>query len=150
MTSTVALDETRTAPDGVFREDGVTLSNQRESYRVGERDCEAAERFLSRQGYSILERGWCCSGGSVDLVAQDGDCLVFADVVTRDGTQGGGFPPEPNARLARRRMEAVATTYLGKKATSFSGLVRFDVVSILLISEDRAFVRHHIGAFSGV
>lgn len=148
MTTTALLEEpqmTDINPDAP-----VKGGARGKAHRLREDARAAAERFLVRQSYNILEREWNCSGGSAVLVAQDGDCLVFADVVARDGTRGGSFPSEPNARLARGRMEAVAAAYLRERDASFSGLVRFDVVSILLVSEDRAFVRHHIGAFSEV
>lgn len=147
MTATALLEEVQMT--GINSDAPVKGGVRGKAHRLRKDARAAAERFLVRQSYSILEREWNCSGGSVDLVAQDGDCLVFADVVARDGTQGGSFPSEPNARLARGRMEAVAAAYLRERDASFSGLVRFDVVSILLVSEDRAFVRHHIGAFSG-
>lgn len=110
---------------------------------------EAASHFLTRRGYNILEQGWRYAGGSVDLVALDGDCLVLADVLMGDGVRGAGFPHEPDVGASRERMEAAAVAYLREAQEAFSGLVRFDVVSILPLSEDRAFVRHHIGAFSG-
>lgn len=116
---------------------------------TSDRSREVASRFLVRRGYSILEQGWRYAGGSVDLVALDGDCLVLADVLMGDGVRGAGFPHEPDVGASRERMEAAAVAYLREAQEAFSGLVRFDVVSILPLAEDRAFVRHHIGAFSG-
>lgn len=118
------------------------LDAKREAYGL-------ASHFLTRRGYNILEQGWRYAGGSVDLVALDGDCLVLADVLMGDGVRGAGFPHESDVGASRERMEAAAVAYLREAQEAFSGLVRFDVVSILPLSEDRAFVRHHIGAFSG-
>lgn len=108
---------------------------------------EAAAHFLGHRGYDILECAWGCPAGAVDIVARDGDCLVFADVSVGEALSGC-MPKEPDRAASRQRMESVAIAYLAKEGTSFSGLVRFDMVSILLLSEDRAFVRHHLGAFS--
>ncbi len=43
---------------------------------------EAAVRFLERRGYWILDRNWSCFAGEADIVARDGDTLVFVEVKT--------------------------------------------------------------------
>ncbi len=60
--------------------------------RLGER--LAAEKLLSH-GYRILERNFRCRCGEIDLVAEDGQDLVFVEVKTRRGT-GYGLPREPD------------------------------------------------------
>jgi len=48
--------------------------------RLGE---ELASRRLRSLGYEILERNYRCPLGEIDLVARDGDVLVFVEIKTR-------------------------------------------------------------------
>lgn len=40
-------------------------------------------KFLEKQGYKILERNYLIRGGEIDIVARDGDTLVFVEVKAR-------------------------------------------------------------------
>ena len=44
---------------------------------LGERK---AARFLGRNGLRILQRNWRCSVGEIDIIALDGDTIVFVEV----------------------------------------------------------------------
>ena len=44
---------------------------------------DAVGRFLERKGYQILDRKYRCRWGEIDLVARDGNDLVFIEVRTR-------------------------------------------------------------------
>ena len=44
---------------------------------------EIASEYLKKRGYKILERNYRIRGGEVDIVAKDGDTLVFIEVKTR-------------------------------------------------------------------
>ena len=52
-----------------------------------------AVRALTDAGFSVLDRNWRCRDGELDVVARDGDALVFCEVKTRTGT-GFGHPAE--------------------------------------------------------
>ncbi len=47
---------------------------------------EQAALFLQKQGYKILERNWHTRYAEIDIVALDGDCLVFVEVKSRFGS----------------------------------------------------------------
>ena len=42
-----------------------------------------AVNFLKKQGYKILERNYRIRGGEIDIVARDGEFLVFVEVKAR-------------------------------------------------------------------
>ena len=42
----------------------------------------------------------------------------------------------------------MAAAYLAERPGIPEGAVRFDVVSMLVLSEDRALIRHHVNAIS--
>lgn len=107
---------------------------------------KAAARFLERQDYGIVERNWECKSGSVDLIAKTDNTLVFVEVKTRTN-ENSGLPVEDTSSDRRSRWEKIAIAYLAN--SDFNDVaIRFDAVSILVVSEDRAFLRHHINAFS--
>lgn len=113
---------------------------------LGARGEEAAARFLERNGYTVLERNWTCFAGEADIIALNDEALVFVEVKTRRGVDKG-LPSEAVNRAKREKYERIALAYI---QDHFFGeaVVRFDVVSIIVLSDDRAFIRHHLGAFS--
>lgn len=112
---------------------------------VGRRGEEAAAAYLERRGMTIVERNWRCKVGEVDIVALDGDTLVLCEVKTRRSVKTG-TPEEAVGTAKQRKLTRLAEAY----AQAMGGppeRVRFDVVSITLLSEDRALLRHHAAAF---
>lgn len=112
---------------------------------LGSRGEEAAAAYLERSGMTILDRNWNCRSGEVDIVAIDGDALVFVEVKTRK-TDSKGTPEEAVSASKQQRYGRIARTYI-EKAGLIDPSVRFDVVAIKAISEDRALLRHHRDAF---
>ena len=113
---------------------------------LGRRGEDAAARFLDRRGYEIVERNWTCAAGEADIIARDGEALVFVEVKTRSSCDCG-MPAEAVDEAKRDRYERIAALFLqGFDVVDVP--VRFDVVSIVVVPPDRAFIRHHIGAFS--
>ncbi len=74
------------------------------------------------------------------------ESLVFVEVKTRSDCEKG-FPAEAVTPDKRDRYERIALSYL-KHCDIVDVPVRFDVVSIVVVSSDRALIRHHINAFS--
>ena len=112
---------------------------------LGRRGEDAAAKFLHRHGYDVVERNWTCFAGEADIIARDGDTLVFVEVKTRRGTDHG-FPGEAVGPAKRERYERIALAYVQGHCME-EVVVRFDVIAIVAVSEDRALVRHHRGAF---
>lgn len=113
---------------------------------LGMRGESAAAAFLERRGYDILERNWTCNWGEADIIARDDENLVFVEVKTRRDCDKG-MPEEAVNAAKRERYEKIAIAFL-RDCEIVDVSVRFDVVSIVVIANDRALIRHHIGAFS--
>lgn len=112
---------------------------------IGKRGEDAAARFLELMEYEILERNWECPAGEADIIARDGETLVFVEVKTRTSFDKG-FPSEAVTAEKRHRYEKIACWYL--KDYSYCDIpVRFDVIAMIALNDDRAFVRHYRGAF---
>lgn len=59
--------------------------------KVGSKGEDLACGYLRKQGYKILERNYRIRGGEIDIVARDGETLVFVEVKTRYSYEYG--PP---------------------------------------------------------
>ena len=130
-------------------EDEAECSNaehETHNQEVGRRGECAAARFLERRGFDILERNWKCNAGEADIIARDGQALVFVEVKTRTNVDMG-FPEEAVDAAKRARYEKIAAYYL-KDYPVVDIPVRFDVVALLVVGSDRALVKHHVNAFS--
>jgi putative endonuclease len=112
---------------------------------LGERGEDAAAAFLERSGMTIVERNWRCQHGEIDIVALDGETLVLCEVKTRRSTSKG-TPEESVTPFKCRRYAKLAAAYV-QHAGVDSVTVRFDVISLLVIAQDRALLRHHSAAF---
>jgi putative endonuclease len=87
-----------------------------------------ATRLLVGAGYRIVERNFRCKAGELDIVARDGDVLVFVEVRSRSNDEHGSAV-EMIRRTKQRRVARVATYYLATVAPVFDEC-RFDIVAI--------------------
>ncbi len=100
---------------------------------LGQRGEDVAARFLRRQGFRILRRNYRSRLGEVDLIASDGDTLVFVEVKTR-ATSDHGEPFEAVTLDKQRRLARLALEYL-KQNSGLDRRCRFDVVSVVWSGE---------------
>lgn len=91
---------------------------------------EDAVRFLRRMGYKIVERNYRTRRGEIDLIAYDGDTLVFVEVKARRGSVFGGAAWSVDRRK-QIRLEKAARHYLHYRQITDRDC-RFDVVHIQL------------------
>ncbi len=112
---------------------------------MGQRGEDAAAAYLERTGFTIVERNWRTKAGEIDIVALDGETLVLCEVKTRRSVKKG-TPEDAVTPTKQRRIRRLAETYI-QHAGIEPVTVRFDVVSILVLAEDRALLRHHRSAF---
>lgn len=106
---------------------------------------KAATRFIERKGYELLETGWTSlEGTQIDLVANDEDTLVFIDVTATEYGEGSF----EGGKVKRGDLEIAAASWLAVNSPDGEIRVRFDIIDMLVVSADRALLRHHINAFS--
>jgi putative endonuclease len=97
---------------------------------IGRKGEEAAARHLQSLGYVILERRFRTRAGEIDLVARDGNTLVFVEVKARTSL-ACGRPAEAVDCRKRGRIARVASLYLARRGGG-EAACRFDVVEVLL------------------
>lgn len=110
--------------------------------RYGE---DLATRCLSDLGLAVLDRNWRCARGEIDLVARDGDVLVFCEVKTRRST-AFGTPAAAVVGLKAARLRSLATQWLAEHPGGWTS-IRFDVIAILVDPPSVPRVEHLRGAF---
>ncbi len=107
---------------------------------------KVAARHLRRAGYRIVARNYTCPAGEIDVIALDGDTLVFVEVKTR--CRADLADPEVNITAHKRRqLTHVARYYLAEKSAQ-ERPSRFDVVAVVLPEKGRPIVEHFIDAFA--
>ena len=105
-----------------------------------------AVTYLTDAGLCVLDRNWRCREGELDVVARDGDALVFCEVKTRRGV-GFGHPVEAVTHVKQRRLRTLAQRWLAAHDEHAPEL-RFDVVGVLVRPDGPALVTHLRAAFS--
>lgn len=116
---------------------------------TGERGEDHAFFHLRSLGYTIVARRWVSARikGDLDLVGWDGDTLVIFEVKTR--TARDLFPAEVAVNPAKQRqLQKLTGAWLAQLPARHRGRVpvRFDVVSVYLVTEQPEF-EHIAGAF---
>ncbi len=103
----------------------------KERISLGKFGEDLARERLRDLGYRILKTNYRCSLGEVDLVARDGDVLVFVEIKTRKSESLGQIKEVVNRRK-QAQLSKVALAYL-KSNNLWGSKARFDVVAIRLI-----------------
>lgn len=96
--------------------------------KTGQQGEAVAAAYLERRGYTIVARNWRCQTGELDIVAQQGDTLVFVEVRTRRGQQFGS-PEESVTPAKQARLIELAHTWLQQTATA-PAVWRIDVIAV--------------------
>jgi putative endonuclease len=116
-----------------------------ESYKQGIKGEELVEKYLSQQGYKIIERNFRSQQGEIDLVAQDGEFLVFVEVKNYSYRSLA----KPAAVIRKSKKESIihaARYYLYKnRIKNVNG--RFDVVTIYRGIDGSRKIEHYRNAF---
>lgn len=105
------------------------FGRKRSNKYLGYKGENLAVKFLRRSGYKILERNFRLRSGEIDIVAKDGEQLVFVEVKTRSSDNQEFLRTSVN-RGKEKRLAKAAAYYLNKK--EYNGLTgRFDVVFVV-------------------
>jgi putative endonuclease len=111
----------------------VKLSRKSLNKVIGNIGEDAAEKFLRKNGYRILQRNYRCRAGEIDIICEHRSVIVFVEVKTR--SPRAYLPPEYAVDDAKQdQIRKAAKFYLsGFRAPS---PVRYDIVSVLLNEQD--------------
>ena len=96
---------------------------------LGKKGEELAAILCTERGLLILEMNHRTPSGEIDIIAKDGEVLVFIEVKTRAGDFYGA-PFEAVTRKKREKIRTVALSYMKRLKKEVP--VRFDVISVTI------------------
>ncbi|MCM8829873.1 MAG: YraN family protein [Candidatus Omnitrophica bacterium] len=111
------------------------MDEQVDTRSKGKTGEELAVRFLRKRGYRIVCRNFKTKSGEIDIIAKDGQCIVFVEVKLRESISSG-YPSESVGKTKISHIQKASLLYLSKHNLS-NIPYRFEVVSIL--KEDRNY-----------
>lgn len=100
----------------------------RERLDLGREGELLALKKLEDLGYECITHNYRCALGEVDLIARDGDTLVFVEIKTRRG-KTLGYAKQAVTERKKRQISKVALTYM-KANECCEAKSRFDVVAV--------------------
>jgi putative endonuclease len=123
------------------------LNSDIKNLSFGARGERAAQKYLRKCGYKVLETNYSNKTGrrlgEIDIIAKEGEEIVFVEVKTRDVTAGGSKLPEENINRSKLyKLSKVATFYISKNHLHETPY-RFDAITLMADREnDVATLRH--------
>ena len=111
---------------------------------TGQKGEALARQFLEEKGYHILETNWRYRRAEIDLIAKDGEILVFVEVKTRSNV-AFGRPEEFVSDRKEQFMVAAASAYM--EATGHNWEIRFDIIAVVLPDHSTPKIQHFVDAF---
>lgn len=116
----------------------------------GDRGERLAVRHLKKSGLKIVARNYRNRFGEIDIIALDGQTIVFVEVKTRK-SNAAGSPLEAVDESKQSKVIQVAQAYL-KERRLYEYSVRFDVIGIVwneAEKESKPDLTHVRHAFTG-
>ena len=100
----------------------------KERLDLGKLGEELALKKIKRLGYKYIASNYRCPLGEIDLIARDGDCLVFIEIKTRKG-RSMAYAKEAVDQRKKRQISKVALSYM-KANKCIDTKARFDVIAV--------------------
>ena len=114
--------------------------NNRKEGILGE---QLAVEYLEARGIKVLHRNYSCKVGEVDIVAQEGEYLLFVEVKARYGGNMG-WPLEAVTPAKITQIVKTANWYLAVNRLKTD--VRFDVACVDLAAEQVTYIPNAFSA----
>jgi putative endonuclease len=110
---------------------------------LGNKGEDIAASYLEELGYKIIKRNWRYGKDEIDIIAETGNFIVFAEVKTRSSSYFGD-PEDAVDNQKQRFMVRAADAYVNQKEIDLE--VRFDIISIIF-DRGKQTIRHIEDAF---
>lgn len=115
------------------------------AYELGKSGEDVATEYLKKKKYKIVDKGFRFLRGEIDIIAYDGETLVFVEVKTRKSTSFSQ-PEESVTPAKRKQLRRVAQGYLLRNHIQ-DVECRFDVLSLNFDDLEGYTVKHITDAF---
>jgi putative endonuclease len=101
--------------------------------QMGKLGEDLAVAYLQKAGYRILAQNYRCLYGEVDIIALDGDFIVFIEVKSRK-SERFGQPQEAVGLEKQKKLSRISLHYLQQKRLENRN-ARFDVMAVKLLPD---------------
>ena len=105
------------------------FTNKKRTDIYGKLGEDIACKYLKKQGYKILKRNYLCPLGEIDIIAQDGNRLVFIEVKARS-TENFGIGRDAVDDEKLRKIKNASIFYIKRNVKS-QPFIRYDLIEIL-------------------
>jgi len=112
--------------------------------KLGKKGEAIAKEFLLEQGYQILESNWRYRRTELDIIAKDGETLVFVEVKTRNNDY---FARPEKAVDPQKEQRIIKTALAYMRKVNHEWAIRFDIIAIVKKGKDRYSIQHLKDAF---
>jgi len=97
---------------------------------LGRKGEEFAAQYLMKSGYRIVERNFRVRSGEIDIIANDGEYLVFVEVKTRSSIR---FGTPADAVTSHKQQQIIKTALVYMSQHNLHDFpVRFDVMAVMM------------------
>lgn len=107
---------------------------------LGRKGEDVVVDYLKNINYNILDRNFSCKQGEIDVIALDGNYVVFVEIKSRTSTEYG-LPSEAVTNTKIKHMMKTAEYYLYTRHLENEN-IRFDVVEVYV--KDKKYYINHI------
>ena len=127
--------------------DDVPEQKQDRRKALGRQGEDLAVAYLVQQDYHIITRNWRTRSGELDIVAREGDWLVFVEVRARRTRAGEpvpalGSPEESVTTRKQLQLITMADVYLFEM--KWDGPWRIDVIALELLADGSVARMNHL------
>ena len=126
----------------------MSIFKRKEALSVGARGERAAIAYLKKKGYKVLASNFFNSSGrrlgEIDIIAKDGEEIVFIEVKTRTISDFRKIIPEESITSAKLyKLNKAASFYISKNQL-FSAPYRFDAITLVAEPKKSSATLKHI------
>ena len=100
---------------------------------------DEAVKYLERKGYKIIERNFLCRQGEIDIIALDGNNIVFIEIKARTSTDYG-LPSESVTERKLKHMIKAIQYYLYRRNLENEN-IRIDAIEVY-VQNDKYDINH--------
>lgn len=113
--------------------------------QIGNEAEDLACSFLTDKGWQILERNYYYGHSEIDIIAREGNTIVFIEVKMRSGTRFGN----PIEFVNEKKIGHVfrAAEHWAREHEVSDAPMRFDVIGILKIKGKSSEIEHFADAY---
>lgn len=106
-------------------------SNKDPRIKLGRRGEKCAVRAIRLRGYKLITKNYRTPLGEIDIIARDGETLVFIEVKTRKNNEP--IPPEDTvSKKQQRHIHHAAQIYLNKNNLPYETDCRIDIITVTI------------------